>query len=107
MATRRIHGDPVDHGAQYFTVKDRIFNGWVEAWENEGILKEWFSRLEEESSQLGHTRYCCREGNDPTAQAPGPGSGRAPRNQSEENPLQRRALVCEPPKMGNSLTRNT
>ncbi len=62
MATRRIEGEHVDHGAQYFTVKDNIFAGWVEAWENEGIIKEWFSRLAEESSELGHPRFCCRRG---------------------------------------------
>lgn len=62
MATRRMEGGRLDHGAQYFTVRDRIFGGWVEAWENAGYIKEWFRRLEDESSETGHARYCGRTG---------------------------------------------
>lgn len=60
MATRRMGGTRVDHGAQYFTVRDRIFDGWVESWENLGLVKEWFRRFPEESSELGHSRFCGR-----------------------------------------------
>jgi len=62
MATRRIDGARFDHGAQYFTVRDRIFSGWVEVWENAGLLKEWFRRFPEESSETGHSRFCGRNG---------------------------------------------
>jgi predicted NAD/FAD-dependent oxidoreductase len=57
MATRRIGNAVIDHGAQYFTVRNNVFAGWVEAWENSGIVSEWFSRFPEESSQVGHPRY--------------------------------------------------
>ena len=62
MATRRIGGSRADHGAQYFTVRHNIFGGWVESWENQGLVKEWFRRFPEESSEVGHTRFCGREG---------------------------------------------
>ncbi|MGJ3243665.1 MAG: NAD(P)/FAD-dependent oxidoreductase [Opitutales bacterium] len=57
MATRRVGDAVIDHGAQYFTVRNNIFSGWVEAWENSGIVKEWFTRFPEESSEVGHPRY--------------------------------------------------
>lgn len=62
LATRRMGGARLDHGAQYFTVRDRIFGGWVESWENAGYLKEWFRRFQDESSETGHSRYCGRKG---------------------------------------------
>lgn len=62
LATRRMDGARLDHGAQYFTVRDRIFGGWSEAWENSGLIKEWFRRFPEESSEAGHVRFCGRAG---------------------------------------------
>lgn len=62
MATRRMDDARFDHGAQYFTVKDRIFGGWVESWENAGLIVEWFQRFPMESSEVGHARYCGRNG---------------------------------------------
>lgn len=58
MATRRMEGARLDHGAQYFTVRDQIFAGWAEAWEHKGLIREWFRRFPEESSEIGHSRYC-------------------------------------------------
>ena len=41
MATRRIGGATVDHGAQFFTVRtDRIARA-VEQWRAEGLVREW------------------------------------------------------------------
>jgi hypothetical protein len=62
LATRRVGEARLDHGAQYFTVRDRIFGGWAEAWENSGLIKEWFRRFPEQSSEAGHVRFCGRNG---------------------------------------------
>lgn len=57
MATRRVEDARFDHGAQYFTVRDQIFGGWADAWEHNGLIREWFRRFPEESSETGHSRY--------------------------------------------------
>ena len=42
MATRRIEGgDTFDHGAQYFTARDRRFIRYVESWIEEGLVAKW------------------------------------------------------------------
>lgn len=50
MATRRIGESTLDHGAQFFTVRDRSFAEAVEQWEAAGWVTPWYS-------QEGHTRY--------------------------------------------------
>jgi predicted NAD/FAD-dependent oxidoreductase len=40
-STRRVDGWRFDHGAQYFTVRDRRFERWVEAWRHEGLVASW------------------------------------------------------------------
>jgi predicted NAD/FAD-dependent oxidoreductase len=57
MSTRRMDGARVDHGAQYFTVRENVFAGWVEVWEHLGVVREWFRRFPAESSEAGHPRY--------------------------------------------------
>jgi predicted NAD/FAD-dependent oxidoreductase len=58
MSTRRMAGGRLDHGAQYFTVKDARFQAYVDEWLEAGVVKEWFSHLPEDSNPEGYPRYC-------------------------------------------------
>lgn len=44
-ATRARAGDHFDHGAQYFTARDRLFVQQVESWAQAGVVAEWWPRL--------------------------------------------------------------
>ena len=62
-ATRRLHGHRLDHGAQYFTVRDERFQMEVDQWLDEGEVKVWsegFHALTNEGLEApsdGHPRY--------------------------------------------------
>lgn len=58
MATRRMAGGRLDHGAQFFTVRDPRFQGFVDDWLAAGIIKEWFRHSAEDSNPKGYPRYC-------------------------------------------------
>lgn len=58
MATRRMGGGRLDHGAQYFTVRDARFQKYVDSWLEAGVVKEWFRKLPEDTNPAGHPRYC-------------------------------------------------
>jgi predicted NAD/FAD-dependent oxidoreductase len=58
MATRRMAGGRLDHGAQFFTVRDPRFQRYVDEWLSAGIVKEWFWHSEEDSNAEGYPRYC-------------------------------------------------
>lgn len=45
MATRREGDFQFDHGAQYFTVRDRRFRQLVEAWRSRGLVASWRGRI--------------------------------------------------------------
>ena len=46
MATRRGDGDlRFDHGAQYFTARDRRFRRYVNSWRQDGLVEPWAGRL--------------------------------------------------------------
>jgi renalase len=45
MATRRIEGSVFDHGAQYFTMENKIFKDYATKWLEKGILKQWPSQV--------------------------------------------------------------
>ena len=53
MATRRMSGARLDHGAQYFTVRDGRFQKYVDQWIEAGVIRPWFRQR---SSAL-HPRY--------------------------------------------------
>jgi len=62
MATRRMAGGRLDHGAQYFTVRDARLQSYVDQWLAAGVLKEWFRHLPEDTNPEGYPRYCGIDG---------------------------------------------
>ena len=54
MATRCMGGARIDHGAQYFTVRDSQFQVFVDTWLEAGAVKEWFRHLPEDSNPEGY-----------------------------------------------------
>ncbi len=68
-ATRRHEGMPVDHGAQFFTVRDPQFRNLVDGWIDDGTCFVWahgFHQWNPEGlsapSMPGHARLACRTG---------------------------------------------
>ncbi len=57
MATRRMEGARIDHGAQYLTARDPGFSARVDRWVEAGVLREWFRHLPEDSNPAGYPRY--------------------------------------------------
>ena len=46
MATRRSdNGAAFDHGAQYFTVRDKQFQNCVDSWQHAGLVQRWNGRI--------------------------------------------------------------
>jgi predicted NAD/FAD-dependent oxidoreductase len=60
MATRRIGGAVVDHGAQFFTVRTPELAERVERWIAEGLVFEWSRGFGPEAD--GYPRYAVRGG---------------------------------------------
>jgi len=58
MATRRMAGGRLDHGAQFFTIRDPRFQEIADEWLDAGIIKEWFRHSPEDSNPDGYARYC-------------------------------------------------
>lgn len=58
MATRRMAGGRLDHGAQFFTVRDPRLQEMVDGWLDAGVIKEWFRHSPEDSNPNGYPRYC-------------------------------------------------
>ncbi len=54
LATRRMAGARLDHGAQFFTVRSHEFRTHVDRWTAEGVVHEWCRGFGE---QDGHPRY--------------------------------------------------
>lgn len=54
MATRRIGEATLDHGAQFFTVREPRFHGIVEEWVRHGIVREWCRGFD---GNDGHPRF--------------------------------------------------
>jgi predicted NAD/FAD-dependent oxidoreductase len=60
MATRRTDQGVFDHGAQFFTVRDRRFGALVEAWREAGVVQPWangFALPDGSSKNQDLTRY--------------------------------------------------
>ncbi len=45
MSTRRTADGEFDHGAQYFTCRDRTFQRYVDSWLESGALAEWIAPI--------------------------------------------------------------
>ncbi len=60
LATRRIDGARLDHGAQFFTARTDRFQTFVTAMIGEGVVHEWTRGFGAESD--GHLRYAVRGG---------------------------------------------
>jgi len=58
MATRRMAGGRLDHGAQFFTVRDERFQNYVDEWLEAGVIREWFRHSPKDSNPNGYPRYC-------------------------------------------------
>ncbi|HKK18881.1 MAG TPA: FAD-dependent oxidoreductase [Opitutales bacterium] len=58
MSTRRMAGGRLDHGAQFFTVRDQRFRAYVDEWLEAGIIREWFRHSPQDSKPEGYPRYC-------------------------------------------------
>ncbi len=56
MATRRMGGGRLDHGAQFFTVRDPRFRSYVDEWLEAGVIREWFGGSDKPGDN--HPRYC-------------------------------------------------
>lgn len=54
LATRRIGAARLDHGAQFFTVRDERFEALVRGWRDEGLVREWCRGFDRDD---GHPRY--------------------------------------------------
>lgn len=59
LATRRIGDARLDHGAQFFTVRDDTFAALVRKWMTDDIVAEWCRGFGEND---GHPRYVGRNG---------------------------------------------
>jgi predicted NAD/FAD-dependent oxidoreductase len=58
MATRRMAGARLDHGAQFFTVRDARLQAYADQWLSAGVIKEWYRHAPEDSKPDGYPRYC-------------------------------------------------
>ncbi len=68
LATRRIAGATLDHGAQFFTVRSEEFEAAVQGWIGDGVVAEWcrgFTKIDGEFD--GYPRYRVEGGMNPLA----------------------------------------
>ena len=54
LATRRIGTATLDHGAQFFTVRSDEFAKHVDAWIQQGVVREWCKGF---ATADGHSRF--------------------------------------------------
>ena len=58
LATRRINDATLDHGAQFFTVRDSVFEAHVSKWVASGVVTEWCRGFETSAKNNdGYPRY--------------------------------------------------
>ena len=60
MSTRRFGKFRLDHGAQFFTVRDPRFEKYVQSWEKAGVAKIWCKGFS--GTGDGHPRFRGTEG---------------------------------------------
>jgi predicted NAD/FAD-dependent oxidoreductase len=62
MSTRHMEGARLDHGAQFFTVRESAFQRYVDEWLRADVIKEWFRKAPYDSNPKGYPRYCGIDG---------------------------------------------
>ena len=62
LSTREMQGARVDHGAQFFTVRDPRFKIYVDQWIDSGVIREWFRHADWDTNATGYPRYCGVDG---------------------------------------------
>ncbi|MGC6425079.1 MAG: NAD(P)/FAD-dependent oxidoreductase [Lentimonas sp.] len=62
MATRQVENAQLDHGAQFFTVRDARLQAYVNGWMEAGVVREWFRHSPEDTNPDGYPRYCGVDG---------------------------------------------
>ncbi len=67
LATRRLDGATLDHGAQFFTVRSPAFAKQVEDWQQRGLVHVWNHGFDDSDSSDtadadGHPRYVATKG---------------------------------------------
>ena len=67
MATRRMGGARIDHGAQFFTVRDQRMKDLLEKWQSLGAVVPWYDSIPGREELPKSVRY--RGGNGMTAAA--------------------------------------
>lgn len=60
LATRRMGGASLDHGAQFFTVRSNAFRHEVDGWLADGVVHEWCRGFDDQPD--GHPRYAAAGG---------------------------------------------
>jgi predicted NAD/FAD-dependent oxidoreductase len=58
MATRRIGGARLDHGAQFMTTRQSEFAAIIDEAVAAGVLRMWFQHGMQDRDPSGHPRYC-------------------------------------------------
>lgn len=62
MATRRMGGGRIDHGAQFFTVRNAQFYKHVQEWLDAGIVREWYRTQSAPDQTESSIHYCGTSG---------------------------------------------
>jgi predicted NAD/FAD-dependent oxidoreductase len=52
----------MDHGAQFFTVRDPRWQVWVQQMQAAGVVREWFRHAPWDTNPMGYPRYCGVDG---------------------------------------------
>ncbi|MBU61370.1 MAG: hypothetical protein CMI26_02565 [Opitutae bacterium] len=57
MSTRRMNGAAIDHGAQFFTIRDNRLLGYLQEWRNGDSVVEWYDHVPNRSDLTDHSRF--------------------------------------------------
>lgn len=57
MATRRFRNGVFDHGAQFFTARDKEFQKWVRVWQDAKVIEIWFDHKSKSSKFNAYKKH--------------------------------------------------
>ena len=57
MSTRRMNGARIDHGAQFFTIRDNRLLGYLQEWLNGDSVAEWYDHVPNRSDLADRSRF--------------------------------------------------